>query len=192
MEATKAKRVIKIFWAWQEEKEEEWLASMSREGWHLIRVGFLNYTFKKGKPYDYIYRFDFKVATNEDTKEYVSFFEDTGWKLIHRFGSWFYFRADRALGPDQEIYNNNRSKIEKYKRLLIFLVIIIGPSVCFVLPNMYMRVIDMSEGSILNNSAALNLYLVFLVIITIIDLWVVYGIVRISIILKKLSQDITE
>ena len=69
--------------------------------------------------------------------------------------------ADSRQDPDRELYSNNRSRIEKYKRLLIFLAIVTGPLMMYGLPNLYMRVIDLSAGSVLNNPVVLNFYLVF-------------------------------
>ena len=106
MQALETKRVIRTFLAWQEKKEEKWLEGMSKKGWHLVRVGFFNYTFEKGEPRDYAYRFDFKIMGKDDLEEYKALFEDAGWKCIGNFSSWYYFRADRSKNPDMELYNN--------------------------------------------------------------------------------------
>ena len=37
--STTTRRVWKLFWAWDDEREEAWLAQMVREGWHLLAVG---------------------------------------------------------------------------------------------------------------------------------------------------------
>ena len=192
MERADTKRVVRTFLAWQEEREEKWLAGMSKEGWHLKRVGFFNYTFEKGQPADYIYRFDFKIMGKDDMEDYKSMFEDAGWKYIGNFGSWFYFRSDRKQDPDRELYSNNRSKIEKYKRLLILLAIITGPLMMYGLPNLYMRVIDLSAESVLNNPVLFNFYLIFVIFLTIVELWVIYGIIRIALIINRLKRDIRE
>jgi hypothetical protein len=192
MEGTETKRVVRTFWAWQEEREEKWLADMSKKGWHLKRVGFFNYTFEKGQPADYIYRFDFKVMGKDDLEDYKSMFEDAGWKCIGNFSSWFYFRADSNQDPDRELYSNNRSKMEKYKRLLIFLAIVTGPAMMYALPNLYMRVIDMASDSVLNDPVVFNIYLSFVIILTIVEMWAVYGIIRIALIINRLKRDIRE
>ena len=60
-------RKFKWFWAWQDEKEETWLAEMSSQGWHLLRVdgpGF--YTFQSGAAADYVYRLDFQADPKLD------------------------------------------------------------------------------------------------------------------------------
>jgi len=186
------KRVIRTFWAWQEEKEEKWLSEMSKKGWHLKTVGFFNYIFERGEPHHYLYRFDFKVMGKNDLDDYISMFEDAGWKCIGNFSSWYYFRADSSLDPDKELYSNNRSKVEKYKRLLIFLLIVAGPVMAYGLPNLYMRIIDRTPDSVLNDPVFFNFYIVLIIVITLVEVWAVYGMVRIAIIINRLKRDIRE
>ena len=192
MNSAGIKRVIRTFLAWQEEKEEKWLADMSRQGWHLERVGFFNYTFRESPPAEYAYRLDFKVLGNKDIEDYKSTFKDAGWEYIGNFGSWFYFRADISKDPDMELYSDNRSKIEKYKRLLIFLGIVCGPVLMYSLPNLYMRIIDMASDSVLNNPVLFNFYIVFVIVLTIGELFALYGIIRIIMIINRLRKDIRE
>lgn len=192
MGSVETKRVVRTFFAWQEEKEEKWLGEMSKKGWHLTRVGFFNYTFEKGHPHDYIYRFDFKVMGKDDLEEYKALFDDAGWEYIGNFTSWFYFRADNSKNPDLELYSNNRSKMEKFKRLLIFLVIVTGPAMMYGLPNLYMRIIDMASDSVLNNPVIFNIYLAAVILLTLIEIWAVYGMIRIALIIRRLKKDIRE
>ncbi len=35
------KKEFKWFWAWNDEKEEQWLTAMAQQGWHLQSPGFL-------------------------------------------------------------------------------------------------------------------------------------------------------
>ena len=52
---------FKWFWAWQDEKEENWLRGMSQQGWHLLSAkpfGF--YNFESGEKKDFVYRLDYK------------------------------------------------------------------------------------------------------------------------------------
>ncbi len=37
---TETRCKFRWFWAWNDDREEEWLGSMSREGWHLSDFGF--------------------------------------------------------------------------------------------------------------------------------------------------------
>jgi hypothetical protein len=186
------KRVFKIFFAWQEEKEAGWLHEMSKKGWHLKEVGIFKYVFQKGGSFDYTYRFDFKVLKKDDMEYYISIFEDAGWTYIGSVGSWHYFKTKGEGDIEPELYNDNRSKMEKYKRLLLFLGIIFLPVMGWALPNLYMRMIDMAPESILNNAIAFNIYLPFVILLTIVEIVAIYGIIRIILIINRLKKEIRE
>jgi hypothetical protein len=47
-------RKWKLFWAWQDEKEEAWLRQMAQEGLHLKSPGLGMYTFQPGDAQDTI------------------------------------------------------------------------------------------------------------------------------------------
>ena len=185
------KTVVRTFFAWQEEKEEKWLKEMSNQGWYLTRVGFFNYRFEKGKPADMVYKFDFKVLRKSEMDEYIITFKDAGWEYIGNFGSWFYFRTSADGDHSLELYNDNRSMIEKYKRLLLVLGVINLP-LMFFLPNLYMRIIDMAEDSVLRNPVIFNIYLPFLIILTIVVVLAVYATIRILLIIRNLKKDIRQ
>ena len=52
MEKKRMKK-FKLFWAWEDDKEEKWLGEMSRLGWHLEAPGFPGfYYYAKGEPRD--------------------------------------------------------------------------------------------------------------------------------------------
>ena len=186
------KTVVRTFFAWQEEKEEKWLRAMSGKGWHLTRVGFFNYRFEKGKPSDMIYKFDFKVLMKSGMDEYLLTFEDAGWEYIGNFGSWFYFRTNANGKHSLELYNDNRSMMEKYKRLLLFIAIINLPLISFSLPNLYMRMIDMAEDSVLHNEVVFNIYFPFVMLLTIVAILSVYAAVRIFLKINRLKKDIRQ
>ena len=115
------------FWAWQDDKEEAWLESMSKEGWHLAEVGFLSYTFERGEPQEWIYRLDFQ--TSKKINEYTEFVRGVGWQYIGKMSSWLYFRhpveVDRTAeaGAPTELYTDAEGKISKYQRIIGVLVI---------------------------------------------------------------------
>ena len=165
---------------------------MSNEGWHLTRVGFFNYRFEKDKPRDMVYKFDFKVLRKSEMDEYILTFKDAGWDYIGNFGSWFYFRTNADGKHSLELYNDNRSKIEKYKRLLLVLGIVSLPMMIFSLPNMLMRIIDMAEDSVLHNSVIFNIYLPFVIILTVVVILALYAIIRIFLIINNLKKEIRQ
>jgi len=186
------KIIVRTFFAWQEEKEEKWLREQSNKGWHLCRVGFFNYKFTKGSPMDMVYKFDFKVLRKSEMEDYIMMFKDSGWEHIGNFGSWFYFRTAAEGNHSLELYSDNRSMIEKYRRLLLVLGIISFPVVFFSLPKLYMRIIDMAADSVLNNPIVFNIYLPFVILLTIVEMVVIYAVIRILLIIRKLRKDIRQ
>jgi hypothetical protein len=117
---------FKLFWAWQDEQEETWLREMAREGWHLESAKpFGQYTFTSGAPGDYAYRLDFQTSAQKDLGNYLKLFEDSGWEFVGDMMGWKYFRKPAKPGEDPEIFTDNQSKIQKYQRLLGYLVIFV-------------------------------------------------------------------
>jgi len=178
------KRVFKIFFAWNEKKEQDWLESMSYKGWHLERVGFMNYLFEKGSPKGYVYRFDFKITFKDDQDDYLAIFEDLGWEFIDRFSSWYYFRIDpeKQKGKSLEIYSDNPSLIKKYQRLLIFLLVVTGPMIYFSIPKFI-------ERSIISYGTSIGiLYILLTVFSVIIEGLVIFAIIRFLIKITRLRR----
>ena len=121
-------RKFKWFWAWQDEAEEEWLREMSREGLHLVRIGFPTvYTLAVGEPEEYVYRLDYRSHYKMDREDYLQLFRDSGWEYVEEMAGWHYFRQLARPGEEHEIYTDAESKIGKYHRLLAFLGILALP-----------------------------------------------------------------
>ncbi len=119
---SEVKRFFKLFWAWEDEREEAWLTEMARQGWHLVQPGLGFYPFVQGEPRNMVYRMDFKAA-GKDMGEYVQLFADAGWEYVGALGSWQYFRKEIKAGESTEIYTDAASKIQKYQRVIAILVV---------------------------------------------------------------------
>ena len=110
------------FWAWEDEKEENWLGEMSARGWHLESLGFPGiYHFKCGEPRPFVYRMDFNSPRLNNREEYFRLFSDSGWEYIGKQGGWKYFRKEKNPGETSEIFTDRDSKADKYRRLLAYL-----------------------------------------------------------------------
>lgn len=189
------KNISKIFFPWQEEKQEEWLRKMSKEGWHLNEVGFLNYQFVKGESKDIIYKFDYKPFRSEKIDDYITLFEDSGWEYIARFAGWYYFRTEANKDYNLELYSDNASKIKKYVILRWVLIVLCAPIV-YNLPNLILRVIRAFSSGIMDDLLAqvliINIALPVTIILILILGLLIFGIIRISLIIKKAKMDIKE
>jgi hypothetical protein len=112
----------KLFWPWQDEKEEAWLEDMSARGYHLSRVGLpYTYRFNKGEPRQYTYRMDYMYLDKKKTMEYLQVFQDAGWEYLGEMSNWRYWRKPVGAGETAEIFTDNESKIKKYQRVTLFL-----------------------------------------------------------------------
>lgn len=192
---TKFKNISKIFFAWQEEKKEKWLREMSNEGWHLNEVGFLNYQFVKGEPKDIIYKLDYKPFRSEKIDDYITLFEDSGWEHAGRFAGWYYFRAEANKDYNLELYSDNASKIKKYVILRWIMIAVCAPIV-YNLPNLILRLIRAFSSGITDDllvqTLILNITLPITIILIIILGLLIFGIIRISLIIKETKMDIKE
>ena len=113
----------KLFWAWQDEKEEAWLHEMSRQGLHLQALPFpCIYQFETGAPRDLVYRMDY-IVDRKDYGNYLQLFKDAGWEHLGEMGGWQYFRTETGTGTVPEIYTDPESKVQKYRRLMAILVV---------------------------------------------------------------------
>ena len=116
------KRVVKVFFAWQDEKEEKWLEKMAGEGWQLESVAPFVYWFARSAPEKTAYRLDYKHTLDKDYQEYLAFFKDAGWELAATLSNWHYFRIRPQNEVVPEIYNSDRAKAQKYRRLLLGMI----------------------------------------------------------------------
>lgn len=115
---------FRMFWAWEDEKEEVWLREMSQKGWHFKSVSFPgNYIFERGAPVDYVYRLD-HFTNRKDMPSYLQLFEDADWDYMGEMNSWQYFRQEAVEGKEMQIFTDNASKSKKYLRIMLFMAIL--------------------------------------------------------------------
>jgi Protein of unknown function (DUF2812). len=133
------KRAFRLFWAWEDEKEERWLEEMARDGWRLVS-GPVMYKFERSAPAEVRYRLDYPPQ-DKNLQDYVRLCNDAGWERVLQFSGWQYFRTSRADAP--EIYTDKASRIAKYQRLLAVCLLL---ALCTMLPNL-ISVTNESPGS---------------------------------------------
>ncbi len=126
----------KWFWAWQDDKEEAWLAEMAKEGLLLENVSLPGrYEFRVAEPGNYVYRLDYQTLKTKDKDSYLQLFEDAGWESVGEMGGWMYFRYKTKNGEVPEIYSDLESKVGKYQRVMTYLVIFL-PLFVVMMPNL--------------------------------------------------------
>ena len=139
------------FWAWEDEKEEAWLRARAQEGWHFKSVSAPgSYVFEQGAPGDYVYRLDY-FTDRKDRADYLQLFEDAGWTHLGEMNGWQYFRQKVVDGRAPEIYTDGASKAQKYRRIMLLLIVL--------LPLLLNSVFIISRGA---NNGLIQAALVFL------------------------------
>jgi hypothetical protein len=116
------KTVFKAIFAWEDEKEEQWLENMAAEGWRLESVAPFFYKFHQMAPEEVVYRLDYKNTLDKDYADYSTIFCDSGWELVAGMSNWHYYHINPQNTRVPEIYNSNRAKSQKYRRLLVGLL----------------------------------------------------------------------
>ena len=175
-------RKSKWFWAWQDDKEEEWLGEMSRQGLHLQHPGaFGQYAFEHEAPHEFAYRLDF-VANAKKNEDYYQLFRDAGWEHVGELGGWQYWRKEIVDGRVPEIFTDNASKIQKYQRLIGYLFIFF-PIYIVLLTNHNNRTI--MQGSGVFSTLYEILFFVFFVVMIILLVSMVKIFQRISSLKRK-------
>jgi len=180
MSERNVKTVRKVFFAWNEEAEARWLQQMALQGWHLEEVFIFTYRFVRGKPGDFVYRFDFRPMKNrKELEEYVGLFEDAGWQYVASLSSWHYFRREKTGEGCDEIFSDNRSKLEKYRRLQ--LTMLVTSNAALISP-LYLLVIA-------NHQPIIWILFAFMMSL---DIILLYAILRITKLIRSLKKDLKE
>lgn len=106
------KKIWKIFFVWEFEKEEAWLNQMAMSGWTLCAVGFCNYTFVRSEPGEYTIR----VEMRGSDADYREFMAESGIEYVGRFLQWHYYRRRSELGAF-DLYSDIDSRIAQLNRI---------------------------------------------------------------------------
>jgi len=166
---------FKWYWAWDDDKEEKWLEAMSRNGWHLENPGLpCIYHFIKGEAREYSYRLDFRTGSFKSLQDYLQICRDAGWEMVGRMGTWYYFRKECRDGEKPEFYSDNDSKVQKYSRLLIFLLIF--------LPILLNNTLTMSRHQGSAFFSGVRIFYIFIL------LFFTYAIIRLLLRIRKLKK----
>ncbi len=106
------KKLRKVFYAWDFEKEEQWLNAMAQSGWLLDEVGFCVYYFVPCQPGEYTIRLEMR----EQDEAYINFMAETGAEYLGRVVKWIYFRKHIRYGPF-DIFSDIDSRIAHLKKI---------------------------------------------------------------------------
>lgn len=106
------KRVRKLFWAWEFEKEEQWLNEMAQSGWLLDGVGFCRYDFVPCESGAYTVRLEMR----DNDPAYLDLMAESGAEYVGRMVQWIYFRKSVEKGSF-DIFSDLDSRIAHLQRV---------------------------------------------------------------------------
>jgi Protein of unknown function (DUF2812) len=172
------KTVVRMLMAWNDEKEERWLAEQARAGWRLKAVRCFGYTFERAAPADLTYRLDFGPSRRSDRSEYFGLFHDAGWKHVGTRGLWQYFRKAVVDGQVPEIHTDPQSRIAMYRRVIAIMAVMLGVIVMQTAP----RLATEGQAALSRDRSAI------LVIQMAVMAFFAYGIVRLLLVISRLRR----
>jgi hypothetical protein len=173
------KTVVRMLMAWNDQKEERWLAEQERSGWHLKAVRCFGYTFERAAPAEMAYRLDFGPSRFSDRSEYFGLFQDAGWEHVGTRGLWQYFRKAVVDGQVPEIHTDAQSRIAMYRRVIAIMAVMLGVMVTQTVPRLAME--RQSVSSLGRYPAILVIQLSLVAIFA-------YGIVRLLLVISRLRR----
>lgn len=117
--ARSKKAIIRIYSAWNYEKEIEDLNKLSTQGWQLEHGGYFASRFVRNDGLRYIYQLDYQPGLKE-LGRYLETYREQGWEFVNKtFNGWYYFRKlfDPALPAEEyEIFTDRASLTEMNRR----------------------------------------------------------------------------
>ena len=178
-----SKVVRKMFFAWQFEKEKQFLEDMALKGYKLKKVSFRKYEFDEIDPKEITYQMDFRIITKKNEAEYLSLFHE--WEYITTHASWYYFASkDNSITKDSSIFNDVSSQKAMFRNLLVFISIVGLP--------LYYQVLIFFP--LINDREFVfpSIYFFYRIMVIILIILHIFSTYKIIIIYKKLGKSISK
>ena len=133
--------IRKWFWAWEFDKEEQWLNDMAAQGKALISARYATYEFEDSTPGEYAVRLEMLEYTpaSPEGQQYIEFLESTGAEYVGKVMKWVYFRKKTADGPF-ELYGDNASRIKHLQGIIRLLKPLLAVNVGCGVYNLYIGI----------------------------------------------------
>lgn len=136
---------VRMYAAWNYQREIDDLNEMSEKGWQLVKGGLFSSRFKKDDSIKYRYQLDYQPKI-DDRPRYVESHREFGWEYVNStFNGWHYFRKpyDPSLPEEEyEIFSDRASLKEmnsRWAKLAIVLTVFASLVVALELVSMILR-----------------------------------------------------
>jgi hypothetical protein len=128
----------KVHFVWQDDREEDWLRDMARQGLHLVKANpFCRYVFRRGAPADVAYRLDYGHRARKDPG-YQQLFQDAGWEHVLSCAGREYWRKAVDV-TEPQIFTDAASKASRLRRMRATLIAVGVPSLVAATNPLYLR-----------------------------------------------------
>lgn len=172
------KRVMhRLFWAWDYDREEEWLNTWAARGLALVDAFGFRYVFEESSPGEYEYRLELleHTANHAESRCYLEFLEEMGIERIAAYGRWVYLRR-RSDGSPFDLFSDIDSKIAHLRRIKVLVIAVLAICLACGANLLHMRDYPLDA-------------LPFVVLWAAISAFVVCGFVRIARKLRRLKRE---
>ena len=153
----------RIFLAWQHEKEEQWLNEMSKQGYQLAKVDFINYQFEEDHRHSFEHQLVYVGEKYSDDQALDSqvFSKDEHVEHVLTANGWAYLRRNADLGKF-ELYADIASKVKNYSNVMTIVVNMGVANLLVVISNL-LNLLGLSVYMIIGQ-AIICLFVLFIVI----------------------------
>lgn len=113
----------KLFFIWQDDKEEAWLKELSFKGLNLNSINFpFTYHFSEEPSKKYLYHLNTPKDPGTSLETFIKPFQESGWEHIGQMNGWHYFRKEVSGETEPALEWGNKTKADRYQKLMMFLV----------------------------------------------------------------------
>jgi hypothetical protein len=114
---------IKLFFIWQDEREEAWLKELSVAGKRLDSVSFpFTYHFSSDSVKKYAYHLNTPKSPDTSNEAFRETFQNSGWEHVGRMNGWHYFRKEVSGEIEPVLEGGKKTKASKYQSYMMALV----------------------------------------------------------------------
>lgn len=112
--------MIKYRYYIDNQKEQNWLNKLSKEGWALKSFFLGFYKFEKCEPGEYEYQIDL-MPQDVDKQDYYDFMEEIGVEVVCTWYYWVFLRKKTSSNGSFKLYTDKESLKSHYKNIVRFL-----------------------------------------------------------------------
>lgn len=120
-------KIFRPFWSYDVERTEEWLSSVAKQGYHLVKINTWTrqFYFEEGSPKTITY----KIGFDKGFHSLPAALADEGWEEVYRHQHWYVLSNESPLeeinvSPVQEgLINHNKKVMYVFTGILLYMIL---------------------------------------------------------------------